>query len=40
MHMKLEPITKIDRRKMTTSKKFDDDAILASCDVILIFLIL
>ena len=35
--MKLRPITKIDKRNKATSKKFDDEVILKSCDVIVIF---
>ena len=37
--MKFRPITKIDKRNKTTSKKFDDDLMSANCDVIVIFLI-
>ena len=37
--MKLEPVTKLDKRNKTTSKKFGDDVMLANCDVIVIFLI-
>ena len=37
--MKLEPVTKLDKRNKTTSKKFDDDIKSAKCDVIIIFLI-
>ena len=37
--MKLEPVTKIDKRNKTTSKKFDDEVISENCDVISIFLI-
>ena len=35
--MKLGPVTKHDKRNKTTSKKFDDDVMLANCDVIVIF---
>ena len=35
--MKLRPLTKLDKRNKTTSKKFDDDVILENCDVIFIF---
>ena len=35
--MKLEPVTKFDKRNITTSKKIDDDVISASCDVIVVF---
>ena len=35
--MKLEPVTKLDKRNKATSKKFDDYVISAHCDVIIIF---
>ena len=35
--MKLGPVTKLDKRSKTTSKKIDDDVISANCDVIVIF---
>ena len=35
--MKLGPVTKIDKRNKTTSKKFDDDFISENCDVIINF---
>ena len=35
--MKLVPITKIDKRNKTTSKKFDDVVMWENCDVITIF---
>ena len=35
--MKLVSETKLDKRNKTTSKTFDDDVILESCDVIAIF---
>ena len=35
--MKLGPVTKLDKRNKTTSKKFDDDFILENCDAIAIF---
>ena len=35
--MKLGPVTKLDKRNKTTSKKIDDDLILENCDVIAIF---
>ena len=35
--MKLVSITKIDKKNKTTSKKFDDDVISESCDIIPIF---
>ena len=35
--MKLAPITKIDKRNKTTSKKLDDNVISENCDVIVIF---
>ena len=34
---KLGPVTKINKRNKTTSKKFDDDVMLENCDVIVIF---
>ena len=37
--MKLGPVTKLDKRNKTTSKKLDDDIMPANCDVIDIFLI-
>ena len=38
--MKLGPVTKIDKRNKTTSKKFDDDVMSENWDVIVIFPIL
>ena len=35
--MKLAPVTKLDKRNKTTFKEFDDDTMLANCDVIVIF---
>ena len=35
--MKLGPLPKLDKRNKKTSEKFDDDAMSASCDVIVIF---
>ena len=35
--MKLGPVNKLDNRNKTMSKKFDDDVMLANCDVIVIF---
>ena len=35
--MKLGPVTKIDKKRKTTSKNFDDDVMSGSCDVIVIF---
>ena len=35
--MKLRPVTKLDKRNKTTSKKFDDDVILENCDAIVIW---
>ena len=35
--MKLGPVTKFDKRKKTTSKKFDVDVMSRNCDVIFIF---
>ena len=32
--MKLGPVTKLDKRKKTTSKKFDFDVMSENCDVI------
>ena len=37
--MKLVPVTKLDKRNKTTSKKFDDDAMSENRDVIVIFTI-
>ena len=37
--MKLEPLTKLDKRNKITSKHFDDDVISVNYDVIGIFLI-
>ena len=31
--MKLGPVTKLDKRNKTTSKKFDDDVMSEKCDV-------
>ena len=35
--MKLEPVTKIDKRNKITPKKIDDDVMPKNCDVIVIF---
>ena len=35
--MKLGPVTKLDKRNMAKSRKFDDDAMSANCDVTIIF---
>ena len=35
--MKLGPVTKLDKRNKTRSKKVDDDVTLENCDVIAIF---
>ena len=35
--MKLGPVTKLDKKKKTTSKKFDYDAMLENCNVIATF---
>ena len=35
--MKLEPVTKLDKRNKTMSKTFDDDVMSRNCDVIAIF---
>ena len=37
--MKLGPVTKLDKRKNTASKKVDDEVISENCDVIVIYLI-
>ena len=37
--MELGPVSKLDKENKTTSKKFDDDSMSESCDVITIFLI-
>ena len=34
--MKLRPVTKIDKRNKTTSKKIDDDFMSENCDAIVI----
>ena len=35
--MKLGPVTKLDKRNRTTSKKFDDYVMSENCDIIVIF---
>ena len=35
--MKLRPVTKLDKRNKTTSKKIEDDFMSKNCDVIAIF---
>ena len=35
--MKLGPVTKLDKRNKTSSKKFEDDIMSANCDAIVIF---
>ena len=35
--MKLGPVTKLDKRNKTTSKKFDDDVMSENCVIIAIF---
>ena len=35
--MKLGPVTKLDKRNKTTSKKFDNNVMSKNCDVIAIF---
>ena len=35
--MKLRPMTKLDKRNKTTSKKFDVDVMSENCDVIVTF---
>ena len=37
--MKFAPITKVDKRNQTTSKKFDDGVMSQNCDVIVVFFI-
>ena len=37
--MKLGPVTKLDKRNKTSSKKFDDEVMSENYDVIVIFLI-
>ena len=37
--MKFAPITKLDKRNKTTSKKFDDGVMSQNCDAIFIFFI-
>ena len=37
--MKFRPVTTIDKRNKAASKKLDNDVMLTSCDVIVIFLI-
>ena len=36
-HMKLGPVTKLDKRNRSLSKKIYDDVIPVNCDVIVIF---
>ena len=35
--MKLGPVTKLDKKNKTTSKKFGDEVMSANCDVTVIF---
>ena len=35
--MKLAPVTRVEKRNKTTSKKFDDDGMSRNCDIITIF---
>ena len=35
--MKLGPMTKLEKRNTATSKKFDDNDMSVSCDVVIIF---
>ena len=35
--MKLGPVTKLDKRNKTTTKKINDHVMLANCEVIVIF---
>ena len=37
VNVKLGPVTRLDKKNKTKSKKFYEDAMLASCDVIVIF---
>ena len=37
--MTLKPVTKLDKRNKTKSKKIDDKVMFKNCDVIVIFLI-
>ena len=37
INMKLRPVTKLDKRNKTTSKKIDDDVTSTNCDAIVIF---
>ena len=37
--MKIRPVTKLDTRNKTASKKIDDDVMSENCDVIVIFLV-
>ena len=37
--MKLGPVTKLDKRNKTTSKKSDDNVMSENCEVIVIYLI-
>ena len=37
--MKLGPVTKLDKRNKKSQKKFDNDVMLANCDILVIFLI-
>ena len=37
INMKLGPVTKLDKKNKTTSKKFDADVMPENCDVIVIF---
>ena len=35
--MKFRPVTKVDKRNKTTSKKFGNDVMSTNCDVVVIF---
>ena len=35
--MKLRPVTKLDKKNTTTSKRFNDDVMSTNCEVIVIF---
>ena len=37
--MKLEPVTKLNKRNKAMPKKLDDDVMSSNCDIIVIFLI-
>ena len=35
--MKVRPVTELNKRNKTTSKKFDDEVMLENCDIIIIY---